>query len=67
MTDHGNMADTAPPPSRAGMLPATLVPEIWALIARFALAADGSTVSTWTRLSTVNQTFRSALAGEHTF
>jgi len=48
------------------MSPASLIPEIWALIARFALAADGSTVNAWIRLSLVNQTFRSALAGEHT-
>jgi len=60
-----NMADIAPPPSLAGV-PATLVPELWSLIARRALAADGDSVQAWLRLSLVSRTFRSALAGERT-
>ena len=58
------MADTAPPASRAGELPATLPSELLPLVARRALAADGDSVQTWLRLSLVSHTFHRAIAGE---
>ncbi len=65
-TGYSNMSDSTPPPSPAGVLPATLAPELWALIARRALAADGDSVQAWLRLSLVSRTFRNALLGERT-
>ena len=46
--------------------PDTLSPELWAVIARAALAADGDTVQAWSRLSLVSRTFRKAIAGGST-
>jgi len=39
-------------------------PDLWTMIARCALAADGDSVQTWLRLSLVNRTFRNATAGD---
>jgi len=46
--------------------PDTLSPDLWAAIARSALAADGDSVQAWCRLSLVSRAFRDAIAGELT-
>ena len=60
-------AVAAPPPLPADQPWSTLSPDLWAAIARCALAADGDTVEAWCRLTLVCRTFRSAIAGERTF
>jgi len=58
-----NMAEASPPPPREGASSEPLSPELWAIIARRALAAEDSSVQAWARLSLVSPAFRSAVAG----
>ncbi len=39
-------------------------PELWTVIARRALAAEGDSGQAWSRLGLVSRTFRSAIAGD---
>ena len=57
----------ASPPSLQGKASSaiTLSPDLWARIARAALAAGGESVEAWCRLSLVSHTFRTAILGEN--
>ncbi len=57
-----SMAAVAQPAAGA---PAALPAEVWGVIARAALRAEGDGVCAWERFSRVSRSWRTALAGDH--